>query len=332
LGGGPTNLHPAAILLGCTLYTFFEYAIHRFGLHVIPKALGGRELYRVAHGRHHIFFFPQEADRVVFPLSHVLAFLVPPMAGFRLVVGPENGWTVVATSIVCHICNEFIHLYAHGQFGRKRTFEASRYYHILHHLVSSKTAFGFCSPWWDFALGTLPRTFTASGDASLALRTIVALPIPVPFVHWVLLGLFAPEPFSHPVMERAYAQQDAIDNHSIRCIAQCIVGLRHLPEKEVSATFLSKLVQHGIGASADHISIRETARVPGKHLGEPQILFEFELEDTTDEILGRIKGRWRLDIEEIDDFHIVNASGRVHSVIGHVGDTVGQHAVTSQSH
>ncbi len=194
-----------SVLIGCAVYTFFEYSIHRFGLHVIPLLLGGRDLFRFAHGRHHIFFFPQEASRIVFPLTHIVIFLVPPMLLYLYAFGYERGWIIVSTNIICHICNEIIHVYAHGQFGRHRVLEASRFYHLQHHLASSQTAFGFCTPWWDFALGTLPRAFTSGGGASWQLRIITALPIPVPFVHWVLLGLLTPELYLHPVMAKAYA-------------------------------------------------------------------------------------------------------------------------------
>jgi 4-hydroxysphinganine ceramide fatty acyl 2-hydroxylase len=333
----------AAVVTGCLLYTFFEYSIHRFGLHALPLLLGGRKLYRIAHGRHHIFFFPQASDRIVFPLSHVMIFLVPPMVGFRLVVGPKHGWTVVATSIFCHTCNELIHLYAHGHFGRVRIVEASRYYHLLHHLVSSKTAFGFCTPWWDFVLGTLPRPFTASGGASVLLQIIIALPLPIPFLHWVLIGALTSEPLLHPVMERAYTSgpvSSASAQQLLGCAARGIISFEgnnvSLANNAALKDVLANIIRVSTSAEVgEQISVNEVELIAGSEI--TKVVFEFTIDNIKDNTLARIKGGWMTSASSFDlsgvpsGLKVVGAAGQLVSVIGCVATNPNQSAAPSPS-
>lgn len=91
---------------------------------------------------------------------------------------------------------EIAHIYAHGHpIVKHLTFlDVAADYHMAHHRVSSKTNFGFCSPFCDFVNGTIldrgdMNPFKWSEMKQSTVGFLAGLPLPIPFYHWVFMYL-----------------------------------------------------------------------------------------------------------------------------------------------
>ena len=170
------ELAPALVValpVGAALWSFMEYALHRFAFHEAGGAnYGSRE-----HLRHH-----GSEDTVLesWYLSwagvlFVSLLLIPTLGA--LVGLPSFGWGVGLGYLVGYAFYDWVHWRAHrrpipgGRFGR---YEASvRHHHFIHHFHEPMKNHGVTSPFWDHVFGTYVAMDTIRVPRRLAMRWLV---------------------------------------------------------------------------------------------------------------------------------------------------------------
>jgi 4-hydroxysphinganine ceramide fatty acyl 2-hydroxylase len=147
---------------GLLLWTFIEYAIHRFVFHApsLMALLGSGPV----HYRHHQS--PAEADFIVTPLSFSLPVALFVWILLRLALGTwEETAAAMAGVILGYLAYEAIHLRIHTFSGGGAALRWLRRHHYRHHFCDSEICFGVSTPIWDVVLQTLPRK-SAHGEAA----------------------------------------------------------------------------------------------------------------------------------------------------------------------
>jgi len=133
----------ATILLGLLLFSFVEYAFHRWLLH------GSVQFLVEAHRAHHAnpqgydslpFFLP---GLILLALTGVVACLTPTSFAFLLIGTMALGYAVYGLS-------HFVLHHRHFHRGFARSWAAS--HHVHHHRTD--TNFGVTTPLWDVLMGT----------------------------------------------------------------------------------------------------------------------------------------------------------------------------------
>jgi sterol desaturase/sphingolipid hydroxylase (fatty acid hydroxylase superfamily) len=112
---------------GLFFWTFFEYALHRFVFHWIPKNRVGQYLHFLFHGIHHDY--PRDSRRLVMPptvsilLSTTLYFI------FSVVLSPQLTPGFFSGFISGYLCYDMIHFSLHHLNLRNSWFVALRNHH-----------------------------------------------------------------------------------------------------------------------------------------------------------------------------------------------------------
>ncbi len=163
----------AAMPFGVALWSFMEYALHRFAFHEAKGAnYGSRE-----HLRHH-----GSEDTVLeswyLSWAGVLAVSLLMLPGLGHLVGLRaTGWGVGLGYLAGYAFYDWVHWRAHrraipaGWFGR---YEASvRRHHFIHHFHAPMQNHGVTSPLWDHVFGTYVAVERIQVPRRLAMRWLV---------------------------------------------------------------------------------------------------------------------------------------------------------------
>ena len=142
----------ASFVLGGFVFSFIEYAHHRYGGH--SGAMGSR--IRASHKAHHRD--PMEGG-VTYPTK--LRQRIPLVALGSAIVGlialPAgviHSACVTGGAIAAYAYSEWFHHRMHHRAPRNRFERWMWRYHYVHHFRDPRTNYGFTSPLWDFVLGT----------------------------------------------------------------------------------------------------------------------------------------------------------------------------------
>ncbi len=139
-------------LTGIFVWTFTEYAIHRFVFHYEPKSNFGQYIHHISHGIHHDY--PRDSRRLVMPpvISIPLALFFYWL--FSLIIDPVHLAPFYSGFVFGYICYDMIH-YATHHFPMKGPIGLYlKHHHSRHHYQNEKLGFGVSSPLWDFVFGT----------------------------------------------------------------------------------------------------------------------------------------------------------------------------------
>jgi sterol desaturase/sphingolipid hydroxylase (fatty acid hydroxylase superfamily) len=137
--------HPLGVLAGLVVWTFLEYATHRWLLH----GFTGRT-YDFLHGGHHRD--ASNVRRALVPLTHSAAIALV----LHAVAWALDGWSSLAGLLAGYLVFEIVHVMLHKRGLRMLLPKALRRHHARHHWVEQNAAFGVTSTLWDRALGTMP--------------------------------------------------------------------------------------------------------------------------------------------------------------------------------
>lgn len=140
-------LSELAFVAGWLAWTFIEYVLHRFGLHLPEHTPSFRVASFVVHGHHHAEPVPQ---RLVAPLLQAALLQLLVLGAWRL-AWPERQWSAWAGTLTGYLVYEAIHYQIH--FSRWRVIALLRRYHLRHH-GQPHARFGISSPLWDFVFRT----------------------------------------------------------------------------------------------------------------------------------------------------------------------------------
>lgn len=155
--------------LGIVLWSFMEYALHRFAFHEARgKNYGSRE-----HLRHH------GSDDTVLEswyLSWAGVLLVSlgliPFLG-RLVDQPDVGWGVGIGYLVGYGFYDLVHWRAHRRPYANRYEHMVRKHHFTHHFHAPLKNHGVTTPFWDHVFGTYVEVDVVRVPRRMAMRWMV---------------------------------------------------------------------------------------------------------------------------------------------------------------
>lgn len=142
------------LLGGVLLWTFVEYALHRWVFHYEPSSTWGKRIHFLSHGVHHDY--PRDSTRLVMPpaVSVPLALLF--WGAFTLLAASAADG-LFAGFVLGYLLYDMIHFATHHWSMDSRIGRALKRYHSLHHYDDEHRGFGVSSPLWDLVFGTLPR-------------------------------------------------------------------------------------------------------------------------------------------------------------------------------
>jgi len=134
------------------VWTFTEYAVHRFVFHLRPTSPERRRVQFAIHGIHHAN--PADSERLLMPLVPAAIGLASLYGLFRAVLGSSLVEPFMAWFILGYLAYDYIHLAIHCGSPRTRLGRYLRRRHMLHHFVTPDARWGVTSPLWDWVMGT----------------------------------------------------------------------------------------------------------------------------------------------------------------------------------
>ncbi|MBW2527465.1 MAG: sterol desaturase family protein [Deltaproteobacteria bacterium] len=137
---------------GVLIWTLFEYLLHRFLFHLIPRTDQAKRSAFLMHGYHHEF--PRDPMRLVAPpvMSWPLGALFA--VAYYLLLGAPDCWQLYAGTAAGYVAYDWIHFYTHHFRPRRGIGRWIRRYHLSHHFRDKTSHFGISSPLWDLVFGT----------------------------------------------------------------------------------------------------------------------------------------------------------------------------------
>lgn len=143
-------------VLGVLAWSLFEYVLHRYLFHMVPKPTFESK-FRVfmMHGYHHEF--PNDKLRLVapplmsWPLGAAIGLL------YYFAAGPQLWWVLFSGTSAGYLAYDWIHYYTHHFRPKTRLGTFLRRYHMEHHFKDQTTHFGISMPLWDLVF----RTYSA---------------------------------------------------------------------------------------------------------------------------------------------------------------------------
>lgn len=141
---------------GFFLWTFIEYAIHRFVYHFEAKSTRGTAFIFLMHGIHHRT--PRDTSRLVSPPVVSLFASTLILLCYRMIFG-ESFEGYFAGTMLGYLVYDLIHFAIHYFNWNMAVFKFLKKYHFSHHYLDGSKAFGVSSPLWDFVFKTTPRNF-----------------------------------------------------------------------------------------------------------------------------------------------------------------------------
>lgn len=149
LGGWEAALLAAG---GLFMWTFTEYALHRFVFHLAPSTPRRRRLQFLVHGVHHEQ--PDDPRRLLMPLAPAGVLAVVLYGLFRMALGPVRIDPFFASLLVGYLAYDYTHLAIHRGRPRTRLGRSLRRNHMRHHFVTPDARWGVTSPLWDWVFRT----------------------------------------------------------------------------------------------------------------------------------------------------------------------------------
>jgi sterol desaturase/sphingolipid hydroxylase (fatty acid hydroxylase superfamily) len=141
--------------LGIVVWTFTEYALHRFIFHYQLKSEIGKRLHFILHGVHHDY--PKDSRRLVMPpsvsipLALFFYFLFISLLGHTFILPFFAGFL---TGYLFYDTNHYAihHFNMHGKIWL-----AIKNHHMKHHYQNPELGYGVSQPAWDYIFGTTFR-------------------------------------------------------------------------------------------------------------------------------------------------------------------------------
>jgi sterol desaturase/sphingolipid hydroxylase (fatty acid hydroxylase superfamily) len=138
---------------GLLVWTFSEYVLHRYVFHYVGPRLWQRRVHFVLHGVHHDF--PQDADRLVFPLGASIPMGTAFYLLFRVFVGSVLVDPVFIGFGIGYLTYDGTHYAIHHFRMSSRWGRWIKRHHMVHHHTGENARWGVSSPLWDWVFGTM---------------------------------------------------------------------------------------------------------------------------------------------------------------------------------
>jgi 2-hydroxy fatty acid dioxygenase len=137
-------------LFSSTVWTFTEYAFHRFLLH---------EFFYHHHKKHHDF--PNKKSIIHTPMFLVIANWFLYMSVFQRVLSYPLQISYYIFFPLNFLAFEYIHLLSHSYTGNNAIILNAKKYHKQHHYTAN-TNYSFVTPFWDYWFKTLNSEYSVS--------------------------------------------------------------------------------------------------------------------------------------------------------------------------
>jgi len=137
---------------GLSVWSFTEYATHRFIFHLRPTSAGWRRLQFIVHGVHHEN--PSDRTRLLMPPAPGAVVATISYALFRIILGPAWADPFFASFLAGYLVYDYTHLALHCGRQKTRLGRYLRRRHMLHHFVTPDARWGVTSPLWDWVFHT----------------------------------------------------------------------------------------------------------------------------------------------------------------------------------
>ena len=140
-------------LLGLLVFTFAEYAVHRYLYHIPATTPGRAKFQYTMHGVHHEY--PKDKTRLAMPpivtvfVASLLFFI------FRISFG-SYAFGLLAGFTFGYAMYLFVHYAIHAYSPPKNFLKVWWTHHAQHHYRQDAVAFGVSSTLWDHIIGTMP--------------------------------------------------------------------------------------------------------------------------------------------------------------------------------
>ncbi|WP_118950879.1 sterol desaturase family protein [Taibaiella helva] len=137
---------------GLLSWTLFEYVLHRWIFHYVPKAKWALRLHFIFHGVHHDY--PNDMKRLVMPPSVSIPLAFGVYFALRALMPPVYLYPFFSAFVVGYIIYDTMH-YALHHFNFKGEFwKKIKKHHMLHHYSDASKGFGVSSELWDKVLNS----------------------------------------------------------------------------------------------------------------------------------------------------------------------------------
>jgi sterol desaturase/sphingolipid hydroxylase (fatty acid hydroxylase superfamily) len=152
----PAGTFLLLFVAGLAFWTLFEYFMHRYVFHFVPKGKLQERISFIFHGVHHQY--PNDKKRLVMPITLSLAIAVLLLSLIWLLFG-NWAWAYSAGFTTGYLAYDMTHYSIH-HFKPPNIKWVKRLWksHIDHHFRDSNKGYGVSSPFWDVVFGTLQKT------------------------------------------------------------------------------------------------------------------------------------------------------------------------------
>jgi len=140
------------IIFGMFIWTFTEYALHRWLFHLHPKSDFGKRLIFLFHGVHHDY--PSDKWRLVMPPSVSLPLATFFYILFRLIFGFVYVDPFFAGFLIGYLFYDITHYAIHHFNIRKKFWKDLKVHHTKHHFQDPELGFGVSNSFWDVIFRT----------------------------------------------------------------------------------------------------------------------------------------------------------------------------------
>jgi dihydroceramide fatty acyl 2-hydroxylase len=150
---------------GYTLWTLFEYWLHRIVFHFEPQEGLGARMHWIIHGVHHDH--PNDPLRLVMPPAVSMPLGAVVFGVLYVIFGARYAPGLGAGFFAGYLVYDMIHYYLHHFRPHGRMGRMLRERHMRHHFQDETRGFGISAPYWDELFGTSSRGDRAeAGDHS----------------------------------------------------------------------------------------------------------------------------------------------------------------------
>jgi sterol desaturase/sphingolipid hydroxylase (fatty acid hydroxylase superfamily) len=139
--------------VGLLVWTFTEYAVHRYLFHYPAKSKAGQYLVFLFHGIHHDQ--PDDASRLVMPPVPAIILMGAFYGLFSLMVPALYFEAFMAFFVIGYLCYDYIHYATHHFPMKSKVGSYLRKFHLRHHHAKEHSKYGVSNPLWDYVFGTV---------------------------------------------------------------------------------------------------------------------------------------------------------------------------------
>lgn len=135
------------------VWTFVEYALHRWAFHYPATSKFGKRMVFLFHGNHHDV--PDDKTRLVFPPVPAMIIMFLLWQFFALFVPARFIEVFMGGFTVGYLCYDYIHYATHHFPMTSKVGKYLRKYHLQHHYQGRAGKYGVSNPLWDYILRTV---------------------------------------------------------------------------------------------------------------------------------------------------------------------------------